>query len=107
MCGELRSIGVWADLQAEIEEKQVGEAVQAREAEIASRSRIGEAIESDTQLVGNARVESMEFSERSKMVLSGRREKERRQVCGVINADGAVVNVESTKLGLRRNIVVH
>src|SRR6266436_556041 len=105
--GELRSIRVGPDLQAEIEEKQVGETIQAREAEIARRSVIVEAIESDTQLVGNARVESMEFSDRSKMVLSGRRVKERGQACGVVNAHLAVVDVPAAKLILGRDVVVY
>src|SRR6266403_1135258 len=49
----------------------------------------------------------MKFSKRSKIVLSGAREKERGQARSVINADGAVVDIPAAKLILRRDVVVH
>src|SRR5262249_46849384 len=93
---ELRRVGVWAYLQPEVEEEQVGETVQTRERKIAGRGDVIKTVESYTQLVRKAWIKRVILSQRSQVELGWRREKEGRKRGSVVESHCTVVNVAAT-----------
>src|SRR6266478_4834519 len=105
--GELRCVGVRSYLKPQVDQLQIGEAVQALELETPCWGRVVEAVEADAQLVGDACAERMIFGQRDQVELARSGEEERRQRCVIVDPHRAVVDIPSANLILRGDVVVH